>query len=160
MTTRIFAQLLMGGVVLVNDNAGSRRTVEQCYRRHKTMFNPIIDWEDADVWGFIRANGVPYCELYDEGFHRLGCIGCPMAQQHGREREFLRWPKYKAQYLRSFAKMIQERERKGLIARTSRMGTTPEDVFNWWMEYDVLPGQIDMLAEDYEWEDEDVWRYE
>lgn len=150
-----FRSTRQGGVVLVNDNAESRRTVEQCYRRHKTTFNPIIDWEDAEVWEFICANGLPYCGLYDEGWHRLGCIGCPNARKHGREREFLRWPKYKAQYLRTFAKMIQERERKGLLAGTWRRGTTPEDVFNWWMEYDVLPGQIDMLAEDYEWEEDE-----
>lgn len=30
-----------------------------------------------------------------------------------------------------------------------RMGTTARDVFNWWMEYDVLPGQLN-LFEDYE----------
>ena len=24
------------------------------------------------------------------------------------------------------------------------MGTTGTDVFNWWMEYDVLPGQMGM----------------
>lgn len=121
--------------------------VEQCYRRHKTTVNPIIDWTDADVWEFIRAERIPYCGLYDEGFHRLGCIGCPMAQQHGREREFLRWPKYKAQYLRSFGKMIAERERCGKSGWARQAATTPQDVFRWWMEYDTLPGQIDLLEE-------------
>ena len=26
---------------------------------------------------------------------------------------------------------------------TWKNGTTGKDIFNWWMEYDVLPGQID-----------------
>ena len=29
-----------------------------------------------------------------------------------------------------------------------RSGTTGRDVFNWWMEYDILPGQIDLFEED------------
>lgn len=140
-----------GGVVLTNDNEDSRRVVESCYKRHKTMLNPIIEWTDDDVWEFIKAENVPYCELYDDGWKRLGCIGCPMASKHGREKEFLTWPKYKAAYLRAFGNMIQNRMDKGLIDGTWRMGTTPQDVFNWWMEYDVLPGQMDL----FEMEEED-----
>lgn len=143
-----------GGVVLSNDNTDARRTVESCYKRHKTVVNPIIDWEDSDVWEFIRAENVPYCGLYDEGFHRLGCIGCPMAQQHGREREFMRWPKYKEMYLRAFEKMLERRKERNRIdpsrpvwrqGGADRADATAMDVFNWWMEYDILPGQIDLF---------------
>lgn len=69
----------LGGVVLTNDNDESRKLVEQCYRNQQTTLNPIIDWTDTGVWEFIRAENIPYCALYDEGWHRLGCIGCPMA---------------------------------------------------------------------------------
>lgn len=136
--------------MLTNDNADSRRVVEQCYKRHKTTINPIIDWTDADVWGFIHANGIPYCSLYDEGMHRLGCIGCPMAGTKGREREFLRWPKYKNAYLLAFEKMLEERKRRGKLTGSWSEATTARDAFNWWMEYDVLPGQLtfDDLEED------------
>ena len=137
-----------GGVKLINDNDATRKMVEQCYKRRKTLVNPIIDWTDENVWEFIRAEGIPYCGLYDDGFHRLGCIGCPMAGMHGREREFARWPGYKTAYLRSFDKMLKERQRRGKIDETWRMGTTALDVFRWWMEYDVLPGQYDLFEED------------
>lgn len=145
------------GFILTNDNDESRRMVEQCYRRHKTTVNPIIDWTDADVWEFIIAERIPYCGLYDEGFHRLGCIGCPMASRREREREFLRWGKYKEQYLRSFEKMLQYRKERHAVDPSKpiwRSGgkdndnQTAQDVFNWWMEYDTLPGQIDLLEED------------
>lgn len=76
-----------GTLILVNDNDESRRMVEQCFRRHTTTVNPIIDWKDSDVWEFIHAESIPYCELYNEGFTRLGCIGCPLASL--RERESL-----------------------------------------------------------------------
>lgn len=148
-----FTQTNLGGVVLTNDNAESRRVVEQCYKRHKTNVNPIIDWTDAEVWEFIKANDIPYCGLYNEGFHRLGCIGCPFSRRKGRELEFNRWPKYKNAYLLAFAAMLARRKEKGRpfkIAGAVIKDATPEDVFNWWMNYDVLPGQLtfDDLEED------------
>ena len=99
--------------MLVNDNEDSRRAIEHCYQRHKTTVNPIIDWTDEDVWEFIKTENIPYCSLYDEGFSRLGCIGCPMSQTKGRERDFLRYPKYKDAYLRSFAALIEKLKSRG-----------------------------------------------
>ena len=141
-------------MVLTNDNEDSRRVVESCYKRHKTMLNPIIEWTDDDVWGFIKAENVPYCGLYDDGWKRLGCIGCPMASKHGREKEFLTWPKYKQAYLRAFEKMIEARrmahdkDPSKAVWKMQGAGladATPQDVFNWWMEYDILPGQMDLF---------------
>lgn len=142
-----------GGVVLTNDNEDSRRVIEQCYKRHKTTVNPIIDWSDAEVWTFIRSNGIPYCSLYDEGFHRLGCIGCPLAPTREREQQFNRWPKYKQAYLNAFEKLLKENKRKGIKwKKTGTEGGDPTvtDIWNWWMKYDVLPGQLtfDDLEED------------
>ena len=45
-------------------------------------------------------------------------------------------------YLNAFGKMLEERKRRGKFNDISAMGTTGKDVFNWWMEYDILPGQI------------------
>lgn len=55
---------------------------------------PIVYWSDDDVWDFIRVQKLPYCSLYDEGFERLGCVGCPLAGQAKREMDFARWPRY------------------------------------------------------------------
>ena len=151
-----FRQTKKGGVVLVNDNEDSRRVVESCYKRHKTTVNPIIEWEDRDVWDFIHAEKIPYCELYNEGHHRLGCIGCPMGSTAGRERDFYRWPKYKDAYMRAFAKMIERRKETHAkrpdkpIWRAKAQDVTnptPQDIFNWWMEYDVLVGQQSLFDE-------------
>lgn len=152
-----------GGMILVNDNEDSRRVVEMCRFRMKTVVNPIIEWSDADVWEFIKVEHIPYCGLYDCGYKRLGCIGCPMAQTKGREMAFLRYPKYKEAYLRAFDKMLQLRKERNMRDESRPVwrsfgavysAPTPMDVFNWWMEYDILPGQVDLLdlieeAEDY-----------
>ena len=137
-----------GGVILTNDNDDSRRLVESCYKRHKTNLNPIIDWSDKDVWDFIRAHEIPYCSLYDEGETRLGCIGCPMANK-GREKQFIRWPKYKDAYILAFDKMIKARQNAGLH-KIEKFGDNGKDTFNWWMEYDILPGQMNWFDEEIE----------
>ena len=95
-----------GEVILNDDNDENRRMVEQCYRTHKTMVNPIVDWTDEDVWAFLNGNNIPHCSLYDEGFTRLGCIGCPLSGSKKMIRDFERWPKYKELYIRAFQKMI------------------------------------------------------
>lgn len=127
-------------MVLNDDNDISRRMVEQCYRTHKTLVNPIVDWTDEQVWYFLRNIAkVESCCLYKEGFKRLGCIGCPMASKT-RALEFRRWPKYKEMYLRAFARMLAERAER----KKPTEWQTPEEVFDWWMETGVLPGQIRM----------------
>ena len=95
-----------GEVIMNDDNDANRRMVEQCYRTQKTMVNPIVDWTDKDVWDFLNENGIPHCSLYDEGYTRLGCIGCPLAGTREMLRDFGRYPKYKENYIRAFQRMI------------------------------------------------------
>lgn len=128
-------------IILANDNDDRRMLFENCRLKAKRVVNPIIDWTDSDVWGFLQDAKVPLNPLYSEGFCRVGCVGCPMAGKK-REKEFARWPKYKGMYISAFDRMLEERKRRGKMQGTWRMWTTGLDVFNWWMEYDILPGQM------------------
>ena len=132
-----------GGVVLVNDNETSRRTIEVCYKRHKTLVNPIIDWTDEDVWDFIKSENIPYCGLYDEGFTRIGCIGCPMATARIRELGFLRWPGYKKLYIKAIIELQKVRKERNL----KNSDWSVAEMWNWWMGYDILRGQMSLLEE-------------
>ena len=97
-----------GQLIMNDDNDESRRMVEQCYRTKRTMLNPIVDWTDDEVWEFLNdVVKTPHCSLYDEGFTRLGCIGCPLQGRKGMERDFQRWPKYRDAYLRAFERLIE-----------------------------------------------------
>lgn len=65
-----------------------------------------------------------------------------MAAAKTRILEFARYPKIKAAYIRAFDRMIDERRRRGKMGGpVFRMGDTGVDVFHWWMEDGVLPGQ-------------------
>ena len=128
-------------IILNNDNDDRRMLFENCRLKAKRVVNPIIDWTDDDVWGFIRDAKIPLNPLYSEGFCRVGCVGCPLAGKK-REKEFARWPKYKDMYISAFDRMLEERKRRNKMQGSWRMGTTGLDVFNWWMEYDILPGQM------------------
>lgn len=119
-----------GGIVLNLDNADSRDAMEMCYRTRITLINPIVDWDDDDVWEFIHKYNIPYCKLYDEGYKRLGCIGCPMSSTNHRLSEFERYPKFKRQYLKAFEKMLNRIKEAGLATTWE----SADDVFNWWIE--------------------------
>lgn len=124
-------------LVLLNDNDEKRRLFETCQLKGERVVNPIIDWQEADVLDYAAAEKIRMNPLYCEGFRRVGCIGCPMASS-SRIMEFARYPKFKAAYIRAFDKMLARRIAKGKDAHSWRSGV---DVFHWWMEDGVLPGQ-------------------
>lgn len=95
--------------------------------KKKVVVRPIIDWTDDEIWEYIRKYNLPYCELYDKGFKRLGCIGCPLSSNQKRELEL--YPAYKENYIRAFDKMIEERIKKGKKCDWE----TGRDVMKWWI---------------------------
>lgn len=51
-------------------------------------YNPLANWSSAQVWQYIRDNGVPYNKLHDRGFRSIGCEPCTRStapNQHERE---------------------------------------------------------------------------
>lgn len=119
-----------GTVVMNEDNDENRRLAEYCYRTQKMLLNPIVDWTDDEVWEFLNdIVKVPHCSLYDKGFKRIGCIGCPMSC-HMRSELETHYPQYKKLYLKAFERMLQVRKDKGLETEWK----TADDVYRWWVQ--------------------------
>jgi phosphoadenosine phosphosulfate reductase len=122
-----------------------REIVETATKKKNTLFlHPIIDWLTLEVWDFIKERNLPYCSLYDEGFKRLGCIGCPMSGRKGMLKEFERWPKYRDAYLRAFGRMIAARRAKGKDLDANSGWNTPEEVMDWWIYAQGKGGKGDL----------------
>lgn len=94
--------------------------------KDKVVISPIFDWTDSDVWEFIHKYKLPYCDLYDKGFHRIGCLFCPMALPREKTRELRMSPKFAERvYIRAIRDLMQEGKYDAF--------DTPEQVFQWWL---------------------------
>lgn len=106
---------------------------------------PIVDWSDHLVWKFIKSRNLPYCSLYDEGFKRLGCVGCPMTMRNGRILQFKRWPRYEELWKKACRRLFENRKSQGRFEKWSSW----EEVWNWWMEAPVnstCQGSLDFYS--------------
>lgn len=127
-------------VMLMNDNDARRRMTEACMQKKKMTVNPIIDWEDRDIWSYIRSEHIEVCSLYECGYNRVGCIGCPMAAKK-RWKEFADFPTYERAYKKAFERMLEEIKKAG----KTTIWKNAEEVFLWWMEDENISGQMSFL---------------
>ena len=54
-------------------------------------FNPLADWSDGDVWGYIRQFDVPTNPLHDQGYPSIGCAPCTRPVSAGEDPRAGRW---------------------------------------------------------------------
>ena len=113
---------------------------------------PIVYWTHDNLWEFIKAFHIEYCELYDEEFEgkkwdRLGCVDCPLASAEKRQRERRRWPR------------VAENWKKAIIANWEKWHAVPrknggtrfhsrfksgEELYQWWLN----ENRADIMRED------------
>jgi len=53
--------------------------------------NPLADWNEKQVWDYIRKNKVPYNKLHDLGYPSIGCAPCTRAIKAGEDLRAGRW---------------------------------------------------------------------
>lgn len=127
----------------------SRSKYESCQAdKGVYFFHPIVNWTDDQVWEFIIDEHLPYCQLYDEGMSRIGCVGCPLASSAKIEAEFRRFPNFEKAYLWAFEKMLE--------GRSFDKWKTKYDVMDWYIygaggdcDRAAESGQFDLFNEDY-----------
>lgn len=82
-------------------NATGERTLGCIRGKESLLISPIIDWTEEDVWDFLNTLGIAHCELYDQGWKRIGCIGCPMSNARQKALENERWPHVKRNWIKA-----------------------------------------------------------
>ena len=74
------------------------RLYDNSKKKTVQVFLPILDWTDEDVEEFIKERNIKCHPIYYKDGHfdvkqRLGCIGCPLAWNGKRIKEFKQYPK-------------------------------------------------------------------
>ena len=90
-------------------NATEERTLGCISGKESLLISPLLYWTEDDVWTFLNTLGVPHCSLYDEGWHRIGCINCPMASPKQKMRENERWPHVKRKWIETIIAIRRSR---------------------------------------------------
>jgi phosphoadenosine phosphosulfate reductase len=111
------------------------QVVRICYGTGERWVSPIWDWSDTDVWAFIKGRKLPYCELYDQGWKRIGCVCCPFASAREMNRSRERWPGMFRQVQRGFRILFARRESKGAPSITR--WADADSCFEWWLRRDL-----------------------
>ena len=94
--------------------------------KDKILVSPIIYWTERDVWEFLNRNGIPHCKLYDEGYSRIGCLCCPMANYKSKLRDIQNYPHLKRNWLKTIQWLIDN----GYINKNF---SDAETGFRWWI---------------------------
>lgn len=119
--------VIITGVRWAESKNRSKRKMCNWYKE-KLQVRPIVDWSEVEVWSYILKNKIPYCKLYDEGWDRLGCIGCPLSSN--QKRELQAYPKYRENYIRAFNHMVEYRRSKDMRCDGWSNG---EEIMKWWI---------------------------
>ena len=87
------------------------------------LVSPIFEWTEQDVWYFLdEVVKVPHCELYEQGYKRIGCILCPMSQYRQKVKEMRDFPHVKRGWIRA----IKEIRRGGDFSTDISGGTSEQ----------------------------------
>lgn len=118
----------------------NRKTVEPCLRiKSKSYVHPILNWTESEVWDFIRIRNLPYPDLYDKGYKRIGCVLCPFEMYPQRSLED--FPKICNNWRRAFQRLYD----KGGVQST--LWPSAQAMWEWWISRNAhYPRSSDQLA--------------
>lgn len=123
-------QKVIEGIRLSESNSRKKRNKEpeRCDIRYdKIHVMPILYWSDKNVWDYIKKYDLPFPELYKLGFNRLGCIGCPLANQLNRIKEYQIFPRYAKAIIKAIERNINNNK------CLSKFFDDPHEAFYWWI---------------------------
>ncbi len=54
-------------------------------------YNPLVDWSDEALWGYVERHDVPVNALHARGYPSIGCEPCTRAIRPGEDARAGRW---------------------------------------------------------------------
>lgn len=92
---------------------------------------PVLNWFDSDIWQYVSERKLDVCELYSQGWNRIGCLLCPNAPKDEIKLTIQKYPKIVIAYKSAFNRYYQIRiERNNPIIDHA----SGEEYFNWWIK--------------------------
>lgn len=100
--------------------------IHQCKKgEDKFLISPILEWSTKEVWQFINEYIGYYCELYDKGFRRIGCIACPNAYYKTKIKGLQIAPRFEYAYKKAIRKCMDN--------GSYEQFQDENEVFDWWI---------------------------
>jgi len=107
------------------------------YAGPRTAIVPLLEWPTEELWDFIRCQQLKVPSLYAEGWHRLGCVGCPLSSEKNRLRELSRWPGFERNWKRACRKVWEAKtgctQKNGRAWFGDAYFRRWEDFWHWWV---------------------------
>ena len=91
----------------------------------KLVLSAIIDWTNADIWNFVRNRIGYYCELFERGYLRIGCVDCPNASAKIKQKQNRDHPRFRYPFIKAIQKCID-------YGNYSEFENA-DDVYDWWI---------------------------
>lgn len=120
------------------DNTEDVKQSGACYTNNYFYVNPLAYWSDEYLWDYIESEKIEVNPLYCSGYHRVGCIGCPMVHGHRRTLEFEKYPKYKMLFLKTCDKIVFNKQMQDKNPYRFKTGL---EYFDWWMSDESMQSE-------------------
>lgn len=111
---------------------------------------PVISWTEGNVWDYLNSRHIQYCQLYDEGYRRIGCALCPLMPSM-LAVSGARYPKFTEVMRIGAARFVDRMRAMGYITKNGKpcsdwcRASDPEaEYFSRWLE----TGQTNKSVED------------
>lgn len=149
-------KIMFEGVRSAESRGRQNRDYIQCdtriWQKGSQHVYPIYDWEDSDVWGFIKEKNIKLAPAYSNGLPRLGCVGCPLVSRKGaRVEEFKLYPKYYEAIQKAIQKGMDKNPQWKLTCATGGSGDL---AMQWWLSgktmNEFFPGKFNKTIDGWE----------
>ena len=95
--------------------------------KDKILVSPILYWTEKDVWDYLKRMRIQYCELYDKGYKRIGCIMCPMSNYKQNVREMRDFPHVGKNWRKTIEWLIENKWKDKPLLQD------PDMALKWWI---------------------------